>query len=170
LKEAPPSIVVDANCFRYYIGEIVGEVRATYFDAFSHIFNACPIACDDEGLIRSEYVGNGRFAEYAEEEFSRLLLEDKIHLFTFVRQPTVKKFLRLCGIPKADARLVEFSVSIKNRHILSEDIDLYEPSQKNCSAIQRKKYIFQRKGSVCGEIRRKLDIYVFPCSVLSDFI
>jgi len=38
LKEAPPSIVVDANCFRYYIGEIVGEVRATYFDAFSHIF------------------------------------------------------------------------------------------------------------------------------------
>lgn len=164
-------IVVDANCYKYYID---GSVRGTvdiYSAAFAHIFSKVHIALDNEKLILSEWLGCcTESREYASEMLDRLLLEDKIRLYPFVRNPHVRKALIEEGIPKNDARLVEFSVEIKNEVVVSEDIDLYDPKRKGCTATQRSKLLSERRGSACAMIRKKFRIEIITCAHVVDFV
>ncbi|MBY5841471.1 hypothetical protein J3P71_15515 [Rhizobium leguminosarum] len=156
---------LDANCFKKYIDETLHDSTGDYSAVVSYILKEDMLTVDDEGIFVQEWkqTTGGAYNPFVDDLISSWLAEGRITLSEFKRDVKVKRKLQQQGIPSIDARIVEFCAGAGVSTIVSEDIDLYEPTQKQCSPQKRKKYVCNKMGSAVRFIRKQFHIEVTCC-------
>lgn len=159
------SYFLDANCFKHYVDELLLEHPDIYTHVVSLVFGASCFHMDDGGLFVQEWkqTTGGAYNPFVEDLISNWLADGRIKLSPFKHDANIKKSLKKLGIPKIDARIVEFCYGAKVSTVVSEDIDLYEPSQKGCSAAKRSKIICGGSGTVSKNLKKNYGIKVTCC-------
>lgn len=156
---------LDANCFKRYVDALLTEANDVYYNTVTSALAMSHISTDDGGIFVQEWkqTTGGAYNPFVDDLISTWLAEGKIKLLAYVKAPQVKNKLKQMGVPKLDARIIEFSVGSDITVIISEDIDLYEPSAKGCPPMKRAKLICGGKGSISQYVRKNYGIETTCC-------
>lgn len=156
---------MDANCFKYYIDAIINENNSSHIEAVNHVLSNSTFVLDDAGLFLQEWkqTTGGAYNPFVDDLVSNWLASGQIKLSKFIRNNTIKTKIISLGVPKIDARIIEFSTGTDIDVILTEDIDLYEPSLKSGKASKRTQVICGKKGSVARYVKREFRIQITCC-------
>jgi hypothetical protein len=163
---------LDANCFKSYIDGLTTEVENVCVIAFKEVTEVGQFILDDGNLFVQEWRDStGGFGNlFVGDHISDLLLQNKIGLRPFVKNVKLRKQLELLGMPRKDAKIVEFSAGSEIDLILSHDMDFFEPKKKKCQPDLRRKLLHNRGGSLCKFIERTCDIIVSCCCRCREFL
>jgi hypothetical protein len=156
--------VVDANVMNYFQIERVKGVSQAHA-AIEAIFSISSIALDADGRCQQEWLdcAAGTFPLALSDWINDKLIEQKIQLYSLKNQPDYKTLMKL-GIPKKDHKWVQLSVSSEAIALVTEDIDLIEPSKKSNSTAKQREEIKQNgRGSVAKSLRKDHGVTVLCC-------
>ena len=156
---------IDANCFKAAIDAICDEVNCDCLDAIALIIEKNGhIPLDDREFILQEWrdCTKGRLQEFTEEWIADSAANNLIRFYKSTGVADVRKELTIKGMPRKDAKIISIMVDIAAQYFLSEDIDMYDPRQKdNCPPARRKLIVEQRKGFICKHVGKayRLEIH-----------
>ncbi|MER9632308.1 hypothetical protein [Mesorhizobium sp. M0296] len=165
-------VFVDANCFKGYIDGVISAAANNCRTAVETILSKTEIALDDKKLFEQEWRdctgGHGNI--FVGDHIADLMEQGKIVIYEFSRDHQLRKKLSQIGVPGKDVRIVEFCAGAKVDIITSNDIDLYEPSQKGCKSSLHLKFVHQRRGSICRYVEKNLKIVICCCCLVPQFV
>jgi hypothetical protein len=152
------NVIVDANIFKGYVMERILEINHALTGSPISIFeDSDVIICfDEKDQIKTEYV-NLIKERMAVELIIEMLNEGKIRLTNYKIDEGVESALRSRGFDmdsrdKWYVRVALYAKSInddKRIFLISEDIDFYDPTKKECSCEERNTIIRSKSSPVC---------------------
>lgn len=162
--------VVDANCMKYFQDERVSFVNGPYSAVIFAALNGGIIAIDDEGHARQEYFDCCRPSPVGmnlSDWINDQIIAKKIRVFPM--DPSESRTLRKMGVPKKDHKWVAIAIGASASCIVTEDIDLFDPSEKNANAA-RKVRIKAVGGCVSNYLKRYRRVLVLTGAAFIDWI
>lgn len=162
---------VDANFLKFFYEQSLKDEAGDFVTAFEKILARGNLAIDDKGKAMQEYddcmkppaVGAG-----LKEYVTSLMEAGKVAVVPL--NNVCDKPLRLLGVPRKDIKWVAISCSAGADILATEDIDLFEPSEKGCSGERARKIKTGGKGKVCKHCKKKYGIHIVCCEIVESKI
>lgn len=155
------AFVFDANVINIFQNERVRGEEGDAHLAIGYATSQGHLALDADGHCQQEWTdcaGGSPPLELA-DWIADMLQREKIHLYRF-KCDNMFKELSGIGLPKKDHKWVRIARSSNSDHIVTEDIDLFDPTEKGCSS-ERAIQIKQSGNGVCAKyLRKKYEIEV----------
>ncbi len=156
------SNVLDANCWAKYIDDIIFNGDGSGLNLIDKIDANGGYVVDDIGLIKHEYL-NVR-TPHAEalynEWFGQRSPFGIVRISEQSRCGKLRSMIRELGVPNKDAVYIKVAVQSGVNHIISDDIDMFDPKSKSKSSAAREKIIDDESGDVCIKLWRNYRIIV----------
>ena len=150
--------VFDANCWCERVDEETKKESGRATLAFEKAEADGKIVLDDEGYIKHQYCAARRgFGEKLFDiMFEAYSLRGRILISPKSKNQALGKALRDLGVPRSEHPYFHAANNVEAQFIVSEDIDFFDPSQKQGTAKAKAKAKTQRKGCVCKFARKSL--------------
>lgn len=160
--------VVDSNVMNYFQIERKNDEYGTFQNAIDIITTNSSIALDDGEICMKEWLScaEGAYPLALSDWINDMLVAQKIQLFEMSSDPKYN-VLKNLGIPKKDHKWIKLAYGSNSEHIVTEDIDLFDPKKKNASQKVKKKIIINCKGPVARFLKKK-GIEVICCDKLCN--
>jgi hypothetical protein len=157
--------VVDANVMNHFQDERINDIDGDAHKALDAIFAKSCVALDEQGLCLQEWLdcASGAAPLALQDWVSDMLVAQKIRLFVFSGGNLCKELTGI-GLPKKDHKWVRLAVSSDSDAIVTEDVDLFDPSKKGQSAAITQAIKQSCKGPVSKFLKKKFGIHVMFCS------
>ena len=173
--------IIDANIVVGYFKETVKgaihDLTVSPTSLFESLGSSIVCYVDDGGHIEAEW-SRPVEPEWFNAWYSDLLISDSIRTTETDNCRDLKKQLKDLGFPTTTKDFlycrVGVAVSKKNgkANLITEDLDFYEPSEKECGGPRRKQLLCNSRGQVAKHLRRESDIEVIcvdkACSLLAQ--
>ncbi len=161
--------VVDANCLKYYQQERVAGREGEFTVAISKLMAKGALAIDSEGKALQEYYDCCRPSAVGlnlSDWISERLVDGCIKMFDTDNSLT-RELLSL-GLPRKDIKWPCIAKSSNSDIIVTEDIDLFEPTAKSRRAPEKERIKRARTGCVCRHLERQHSIRVLTSQHVRD--
>jgi hypothetical protein len=164
--------VIDACSFKLFFEELVGETNGIYFQSMSAILDGSAIIFDIQGRIRNEWITTccGEDDEFLSEWINNKIIDDTIQERETRRDNRIRSKLREFGVPQKDHKYIYLAETHSVDGIVSDDIDFYDPREKNSGQARLAKLKFGRKGRVCQYLQKHHELFVFPLEMSKAFV
>lgn len=157
--------VVDANVMNYFQRErLLGE-QGEAWNAIEAIKSVSSIALDADGHCEAEWLecAGGAVPLALKDWIADMLASEKIQLFNFNCDNMFKE-LGALGVPKKDHKWVRLARSAPSDFIVTEDIDLFDPTKKCATNEKKQELKHAGSGPVAKHLRKTHKIVVTCCS------
>lgn len=149
------AFVVDANAISEFQHERASDISGFAIPGMEHILSHGYIAVDDNAghpIIIHEWLS---CASHANSQFALdawitdQMQKGKIKLFPLVNNNKLRTDLRRFGVAGRDGLYIKLACSIPAHSIVSNDIDLHDPTEKRANPARRLKIMKGKTGVVC---------------------
>jgi hypothetical protein len=156
--------VIDACSFKLFYDELVANTFGVSRRSLEHILENDVIIVDFLGHIRHEWMTTccGEQDEFIRQWIINRIVEDRIQERTLKKDKAVRNSIRELGIPQRDHKYIYLAVFNHAFAIISEDIDFYDPREKNRGEARVARMKHRRDGCVCRYLRQAHKIEIFP--------
>jgi hypothetical protein len=164
--------VVDADCIARYQHERIRGVEEHATTAVRHILENGSIVLDEQELILQQWLdtATGPSELSLRDWVADQMASGGIKLRPMISDRNVRRELNKLGLPRKDQGLLQLGKSAEAFGVVTEDIDLFEPTAKKWPGPKKQKLKQEQRGSVCNFARKKLDLSVMPLSLVRDTI
>lgn len=161
--------VIDANVMNYFQMERVNG-EGVIHGAINSIFEISCIALDEDGKCRQEWLdcARGTHPLALDDWINDKLVEQKIRLFRASRQNIFKDLTKL-GIPSDDHKWVKLSIGCEASALVTEDVDLIDPTKKKASEKTKSELKENCNGPVAKALRKHYGVFVMCCHHVKSF-
>lgn len=154
--------VVDANCWSQFVDEEVANINGVARATFAKAQTVGAILLDEGGLIKSQYaqVKRGIGELLFEGFFEKGVLAGTIRLVSAAADQQLRQCLLGLGVPQGEHIYFRTAKSGGAKHIVSEDIDFFDPNYKQRGEAEKARIKQRANGAVCKEFRRNHGILI----------
>ncbi len=163
---------LDANCFKGYVDCLLDVGDKKYAEAVDCVFSVGKFASDSGELFIQEWkqTTGGSYNPFVNDLIAAWLAEGKIELLEFKTNQWTKKKLSELGVPKIDARIIDFCSGADVSFIISEDIDLFEPKAKKSDSKRMQSIKCNGTGDVAKFAKKNLKIIISCSCHIKDYV
>ena len=157
------NVVIDANCWSAYVDESVrGDTKGLAISTYETASKLGAIIFDSGLLIRQQYVQGKRGIgeQLFETFFERGVLSGTVRLVAVNPSKDVFKHLQTLGVPRKEHIYFHTACAGGASHLVSEDIDFFDPTLKGKSALHTRRAKKKGKGRVCREFSKTKGITI----------
>ena len=174
------NVIVDANVFKGYYLEKVVEIDHGLTDSPTYVFESdnYTLYFDNSDHIMHEYkslIGSNEASELIIE----LMNKGKLRLSEKKIDRELEKLIKSKGFDLNSKDKWYIRTALKSKdgnpdksiHIITEDIDFYNPKKKNCDSVERQAIIRDCKSPVAKELikRKKVKPICVTCHSGSSY-
>lgn len=155
--------VFDANCWSSYVDEELSGSAGLASAAFEKAKSLGRILFDGGGLMRQQYlqVKRGFGEDLFEAFFEAGVLSGKVRLVAAAADQQLRQCLLGLGVPQGEHIYFRTAKSGDAKHIISEDIDFFDPTLKQRGEAEKSNARLNSSGCVCKEFRKNHGILIF---------
>ncbi len=163
------NVVIDAQVVGWYLAELIGAAHPATnspADLFARLGDEDVGFVDDGGHIEQEW-RQVADPDWFNQWYSQLLIDGSVVLIQPSRCRDLLEHLhRNLGFPRTkDVWYIKTAAGVVRdfgppAHIITEDMDFYEPREKQCSAGRRQRFLHESRGSVARHLGRREGIQV----------
>jgi len=127
--------VVDANVMNSFQRERLHEDDTVASEAIAHATTDNYIVLDEGGQCQQEWLdcAGGSYPLHLQDWLADMMVTQQIRLARLCAD-SMHKELNNLGIPKKDHKWVRLAIGSSSNIILTDDIDLFDPTKKNSSS------------------------------------
>lgn len=163
--------VVDANFVKYFFEQLVQGRTDEFVFGVNSLLERGAIALDEGGKAQQEYenccrppaVGLG-LKDWIADQLTRG------KLVVVKPEQSLTKALNRLGLPKDDHKWICIAVGAGANIIATEDIDLFDPTEKESSAKRKSKIKANRSGCVAKYCKKQHAIHVSTLATLPEVL
>lgn len=163
--------VVDTCAIVRCFSDLLVEEDTEFTQFLELVFARGFIAIDSEGRALQEYFDTAKPG--ALREGISTWIADQVRLRRIVEfdlDNSHSNALRQQGLPPKDTKWIAIALGSESRIIATEDIDLFDPSEKGCSAKRREKIMSSSTGRVAKYCKKKLGVVVTTCKNMQSAV
>lgn len=165
------AFVVDANVMNCFQLERIAGSDGLACSALNMIVSVGYIVLDESGLCEAEWIAcaGGKPPLALQDWIADMFVAHRIRLIRLQNENLYTELKKL-GVPKSDHKWVRLAISAESGIIVTEDIDLFDPTKKmNCSSATKSRIKRDRTGPVSKYLRKKYAIEVICLQHVDDF-
>lgn len=148
--------VVDANVMNLFQQERYSAEFGIAHEALEAILASSFVALDADGQCEAEWLScaKGKPPLDLQDWIADMYVQEKLRLFPYTCDSMFRELSGL-GIPKKDHKWVRLARSSSSDVIVTNDIDLFDPSRKkDCNSKIKDRIKENRSGPVCKYLRK----------------
>jgi hypothetical protein len=163
--------VVDANAIHCFQTERITATPGQAHDGINAICAANCIALDTEKICLQEWIdcAGGKFPFALSDWIGDQIVTGKIRFFNLAPN-TCRKDLTAAGLPTPDHKWVRLAIGAGAKHLVTEDIDFFDPSQKKASASTKAQLKASKSGPCAKHLRKTYGISVMCLAHVPDAV
>lgn len=137
----------------------------------SAVFDRGFLAIDSEGRAMQEYEDTAKPGALR-EGLTTWIADQALHgrVLAFEIDHSQNKAIRELGLPKKDWKWIGIAIGSGSKIIVTEDIDLFDPTEKGCGAKRREAIMSGSSGKLAHFCKKKLGVLVTICANYDDAV
>jgi hypothetical protein len=130
--------VLDANVMNLFQKERLEQISGHAHRTIELVTQDCCIALDDGGHCQQEWLAcaGGAHPIALADWIVDMMVDGNIRMFSFCKSSMYKE-LTGKGIPKKDHKWIRLALGSGSELIVTDDIDLFDPTRKNCCSEEK---------------------------------
>jgi hypothetical protein len=164
-------VAVDANMMVQFQRERVLQTYGQASTCLDRILMNTYLALDEGDLCVIEYYQSlpGALSEEIKSWITQKINDGKLRLLPFGNYQQAVQRCKQAGLPRKDHRWIKLCTHDCVTHLLTDDIDFYDPTAKNGSQSEKARAKIKRKGKMLKIVEKEAKVNVFCPDHIDQF-